>query len=121
MVGAAGSSSFFFLPMLFKPLTALTTMNRQRAVIKKVIRALMKLPKLNPGPIPLRAAKPPSGTRKPMIGVKMSPTSEETIAVNAAPIIIPIAKSRTLPLEIKSLNSFKIFFISASYKIILFV
>lgn len=108
VVGSFGASSFFFL-MLLKPLMALTTINRQSAVRKNVISALIKLPKLKPGPMPLSAEKPPSGIKNPRIGVKTSLTREVTIEVNAAPIIIPTAKSRTLPFEINSLNSFNIF------------
>lgn len=43
------------------------------------------------------------------MGVNTSATSDDTIAVKAEPMIMPTARSRTLPLEINSLNSFKIF------------
>src|SRR5262249_37659043 len=45
----------------------------------------------------------------PMIGMKTSFTSEFTIAVNAAPITIPIARSMTLPRMMNFLNSSKNF------------
>ena len=82
--------------------------------MKKVMIALMKLPKLNPGPMSLNAEKPPSGIRKPSIGVNMSLTSDDTMAVNVDTIIIPTARSITFPLDINSLNSLSIFFVCAS-------
>ena len=36
----------------------------------------------------------------------MSSTSDETIAPNAAPMMMPIARSTTLPFSANSLNSF---------------
>ena len=47
----------------------------------------------------------------PINGINMSFTSDVTIALKALPIITPTAKSSTLPLEIKVLNSLKNFFI----------
>ena len=44
----------------------------------------------------------------PIGGMMMSSTSEDTIAPNAAPIMMPIARSSTLPFNANSLNSFSI-------------
>ena len=43
-----------------------------------------------------------------MIGLIRSATNDPTIAVNAAPMMIPTAMSMTLPLAMKSLNSLSI-------------
>src|SRR5712691_12929276 len=43
-----------------------------------------------------------------MIGMMMSPTSEVTIAPKAAPMMIPTARSTTLPFSANSRNSFSI-------------
>jgi hypothetical protein len=40
-----------------------------------------------------------------MIGLMRSPTSDVTIAVKAAPMMMPTAMSMTLPRAMKSLNS----------------
>ena len=40
-----------------------------------------------------------------MIGLMISPTSDCTMAVKAAPMMMPTAMSMTLPLAMKSLNS----------------
>ena len=47
--------------------------------------------------------------RRPKIGVIMSLTRELTIFPNAAPMITPTAKSRTLPFMANCLNSFNMF------------
>src|SRR4051794_14336510 len=44
----------------------------------------------------------------PMTGMMMSPTSEVTIAPNAAPMMTPTARSTTLPFMANSRNSFSI-------------
>src|SRR5215208_5545506 len=41
----------------------------------------------------------------PMIGMKMSPTSESTMRPKAAPMITPMARSTTLPFSANFLNS----------------
>src|SRR5258708_33022212 len=43
-----------------------------------------------------------------MLGMMMSPTSEVTIAPKAAPMMIPTARSTTLPFIANSRNSFSI-------------
>ena len=103
VVGAAGSS--FFLNLLMN----LRRINRTSAVKINVITALMKLPIANPAIV--HDAKSDDGIRRPNIGVKMSSTNEVTIAVKAEPIIMPTAISTMLPFAMKSLNSFKNFFI----------
>src|SRR5436305_1908208 len=45
----------------------------------------------------------------PMIGLMMSFTNEPTTVVNAAPMMMPIARSSTLPLAMNSLNSLNMF------------
>jgi hypothetical protein len=47
--------------------------------------------------------KPPINL--PSVGMNMSPTREETIFPNAAPMITPTARSTTLPFIANSLNS----------------
>ena len=41
----------------------------------------------------------------PSIGMKISPTKDETIFPNAAPMITPTARSTTFPFMANSLNS----------------
>ena len=43
----------------------------------------------------------------PMIGMKMSSTSEETMVPNAPPMMMPTAMSIMLPLTANSLNSLR--------------
>src|SRR6266446_9425731 len=45
---------------------------------------------------------------RPIGGISRSPTNDDTILPNAAPMITPIARSTTLPRNTKALNSFSI-------------
>ncbi|MNW08895.1 hypothetical protein D3C71_2057640 [compost metagenome] len=53
-----------------------------------------------------RSLKSTPPIRMPSGGMIRSPTNEETILPNAAPMMIPTAISTTLPLTAKALNSF---------------
>src|ERR1700759_1087201 len=51
-----------------------------------------------------------------MIGMMMSPTSEVTMAPNAAPMMTPTARSTTLPFIANSRNSFSTIDLHSSHK-----
>ncbi len=106
----AGASSFFFI--LFKPRIS---MNIAKATIMKSIMVLMKTPYFSntAGPATvasLSVIEKPLKSRPPIIipsgGISTSATNELMIFPNAAPMIIPIAMSTTLPRIANVLNSF---------------
>ena len=97
-------------------------MNTEKAIMVKSTRVWMKFPIFNvtaslitfpvAGSLTasfmmiLMSVKVMPPTSSPMGGMITSFTTEETIFPNAAPIIIPTARSITLPFIAKSLNSF---------------
>ena len=104
LVGA-GSSSTSFLGVIL--LTNLIKKKTTRAIIKKLITAFKKLPYLNVASpiVNFKLERSIFPINNPIRGLIKSLTKEFTIAVKAAPIINPTAKSIMLPREINSLNS----------------
>jgi hypothetical protein len=87
--------------------TPFTIRNTTQAMMRNLITALMKLPTMNcASPTPkLTALKSTPPTTRPMSGLTRSSTIEVTMAVKAAPMMIPTARSMTLPRAMNSLNS----------------
>ena len=120
VAGSAGASASGLAPMarsLFNPFTTIKITN---AMIMKFRTWAKKVPKFKEGGFsPEASAKFHSSKLIPPViieirGITMSLTRELTMPVNAAPIIIPTARSMTLPREMNSLNSPINFFICVS-------
>ncbi len=92
---------------------ALIVKNSTTAMMRKSNVVCKKAPYLTSTSLPAgslprstaRSEKFTSPITLPRIGINKSPTSEETILPNAAPMITPTAKSTTLPFIANSLNS----------------
>lgn len=108
----AGASSSGFFASDDALLNTFIMLNSTNATMRKLMTAIMNLPYVSVTPQKLadRSLKL-TCTSKPITGERISSTREVTIAVKAAPIIIPTARSMTFPRIAKSLNSFKKFFI----------
>ena len=94
-------------PNLATRFTPLTSRNTTHAMIRNLMTALMKLPTINcASPSPkLMALKSTPPITSPISGLTRSSTKEVTIAVNAAPIMMPTAISMTLP---RAMNAFEL-------------
>ena len=116
--------SLALLPISFALLNALMIRNSTIAVQKKVMIALITAPQsrirasVTTAPLASSTASLSTVCRPfSLIGIQLIRgfrillTSELTIAVKAEPIIIPTAKSITLPLLINALNSLRSFLI----------
>lgn len=92
-------------------LKAFTIMNTTQATMRKLMIAVMKAPKSMPFSVPgTGIVRPATSVPAPpvmslMNGLMMSSVSDVTMAVNAAPMMMPTAMSITLPRLMNSLNS----------------
>jgi len=95
-------------------LIVLTSMNTTKAMTKKSMTFWMKTPymmatsadcSVASAMMIFKSTKLTPPRINPMKGIRMSFTKEFTMAVNAPPIMIPTARSITLPREMNFLNS----------------
>jgi hypothetical protein len=104
VVGASGSVACRRRSRRFIGLTM--KKNRAAPTSRKLTSAFRNLPYVIVEPLTVTAMAEKSAEKMmPIRGVSRSATSELTMAVNAAPMTIPTARSTTLPRRMKLRNS----------------